>query len=329
LADAYARAATMPVGPPTPLAEWTVREPTDRSDPVPHEECACAPLHGPWRLLAASVRGKYHAHAGLWRDDAFAWGSAGPWTIVAVADGAGSAPLSRVASAVACAEGVRALQEKLPDLPAHGESAESLRTALTTAMLRAREAVRSEADKRRRPERDFHTTCLLLVHASGAGGDVIGALQVGDGAIGLYHDDGTCQVLGQADHGAYASETRFLTTPRIDEELERRTTVVVRLWPLSSSDEPRERRLRAIAVMTDGVADDFFPETTRLADLFDVKAIAELTAAQGEPLAGVLREAARDARDGRALVEWLRYEKRGSSDDRTLVLLHRVEGDAA
>jgi hypothetical protein len=27
--------------------------------------------------------------------------------------------------------------------------------------------------------------------------------------------------------------------------------------------------------------------------------------------------------DGRALAEWLQYEKRGSSDDRTLVVLYR------
>ncbi len=54
---------------------------------------------------------------------------------------------------------------------------------------------------------------------SSPAGDVVGAVQVGDGAVGLYHEDGTCLVLGEADHGAYASETRFLTTPRIDEGL--------------------------------------------------------------------------------------------------------------
>ena len=318
LADAYARpSAARTPGPPPARAEWGVREPADRSDPAPHEECVFVRREGPWRLLAASVRGKYHAHAGLWRDDAFAWGSAGPWTVLVVADGAGSAPLSRVASAVACAEGVRALKEKTADLPPGPEAAERLRAALAAAVIRAREAVRSEAEKRGRPEREFHTTCLLVVHAAAPEADVVAALQVGDGAVGLYHDDGTCMILGEADHGTYASETRFLTTPRIDEGLERRAVVAVRAG------------VRAVAVMTDGVADDFFPEKTRLAELFGADAVRGLAAARGGPTPGVLRGPARDPREGQALVEWLRYEKRGSSDDRTLILLFRAEGDAA
>jgi hypothetical protein len=31
----------------------------------------------------------------------------------------------------------------------------------------------------------------------------------------------------------------------------------------------------------------------------------------------------KDPRDGQALLDWMRYEKRGSSDDRTLVLMYR------
>ena len=165
LADAYARPGrSLPVGPPPAQAEWMVREPAERSDPVSHEECLFTHRDGPWRLLAASVRGKYHAHAALWCDDAYAWGSAGPWTVLAVADGAGSAPLSRIAAAVACAEGVRALKEKTADLPPEPEAAERLRAALAVAVLRAGEAVRSEAERRGRPEREFHTTCLLVIH---------------------------------------------------------------------------------------------------------------------------------------------------------------------
>ncbi len=81
--------------------------------------------------------------------------------------------------------------------------------------------------------------------------------------------------------------------------------------------------------MTDGVADDFFPEKTRLTELFGADAVEGLTTAHGGPLAGVLRDPCRDPREGQALIEWLRYEKRGSSDDRTLVLLYRAEGGAA
>src|SRR5205085_7113829 len=77
------RRPARPPDPPPARAEWAVREPINRSDQVPHEEYVFARREGPWRLLAASVRGKYHAHTALWRDDSFAWGSAGPWTVLA------------------------------------------------------------------------------------------------------------------------------------------------------------------------------------------------------------------------------------------------------
>ena len=38
---------------------------------------------------------------------------------------------------------------------------------------------------------------------------------------------------------------------------------------------------------------------------------------------GVLRAVVGEPRDGQALADWLQYEKRGSSDDRTLALLFR------
>ena len=147
---------------------------------------------------------------------------------------------------------------------------------------------------------------------------MVGAFQVGDGAVGLYHDDGTCVILGEADHGAYASETRFLTTPRIDEGLESRAVVAVPTWAPSRRHDDRRRRRRLLP------GEDAAGGIVRRATPF-----AGLTDAQGGPLPGVLRGPARDPREGRALVEWLRYEKRGSSDDRTLVLLFRVEGGAA
>jgi hypothetical protein len=319
LASAYARSAaskaSAPMAPAAPPV-WEVREPLDSSDPVPHEACTSAERGGGWRLLAASVRGKLHAHSALWRDDAFAWEAVAPWTVIAAADGAGSAPLARVAARVACAEGVRALKEALagrtPDCGA--EQARRLREVLAEAARQAQQGVRREAANRGRPERDFYTTCLLVVHAPAPDGDVIGVLQVGDGAVALYAD-GECTVLGEADHGAYSSETRFLTTPHIEAEFAQRAVVAV------------SQGLRAVAVMSDGVSDDFFPEKKRLVELFDAAVIRDLADPRGGAVAGVLRGPARDPQEGRALIEWLRYEKRGSSDDRTLVLLYRGEGE--
>jgi hypothetical protein len=75
--------------------------------------------------------------------------------------------------------------------------------------------------------------------------------------------------------------------------------------------------------MTDGVADDFFPEKQRLVELFEGAPIRDLRTPEGQPLRGVLHGITADPRDGAALAGWLQYQKRGSSDDRTLVLLYR------
>jgi hypothetical protein len=79
--------------------------------------------------------------------------------------------------------------------------------------------------------------------------------------------------------------------------------------------------------MTDGVADDFFPEAERLAALFDGNPVLDLEASQGRALRGVVHEVLDNPRDGQALAEWLQYQKRGSSDDRTLLLLYRQGAD--
>jgi hypothetical protein len=79
--------------------------------------------------------------------------------------------------------------------------------------------------------------------------------------------------------------------------------------------------------MSDGVSDDFFPETKRLLELFNGNPIQELKTKKGEPVWGVMHKdkgIVKNPLDGKALLDWLRYEKRGSSDDRTLVLMYRT-----
>jgi len=329
LANAYAQAARAAAAPPPIPAEtvaaasWRVLEPPESTDPTLHQVWKLSRRHEAWTLVGASVRGRLHAHNALWRDDAFTWNGVDAWTCIAVADGAGSAPLSRVGAATACTEGVRALSTGLAGwqpavenggLPSQ-DALRQLRTNLVDAGRQALAGIRAQAAQRGRSLRDFHTTYLLVAHTPLGDADLIGALQVGDGAIAMYTDSGECRILGDADHGAYSSETRFLTTPGIEEEFEGRTAFAL------------PRGLRAVALMTDGVADDFFPEAQRLIDLFEGDPIADLKtpgdAPAGPGVRGLCRGLLAAPGDGRALADWLQYEKRGSSDDRTLVLLYR------
>jgi hypothetical protein len=314
-------AAPAPAAPVAP--EWKVLEPADQSDPVPHEVSELAVTETGWNLLAASVRGKLHAHKALWRDDAYQWGCAGPWTVVALSDGAGSARLARVGARVACAQAVATVKEALGQLhltpaadatPTAAEQ-ERLRHVLIDGAVQARAALVSEANRRRCPLRDLNATFLLLAHTPYGGGAFLGAVQVGDGAIGVFTEDDCCHLLAGADHGQYSGETCFLTTPGVEEQLAPRVRFAF-----------FKKVVRALAVMCDGVSDDFFPEERRLIELFNGSPVQELKTRQGESVWGVLHKSrgiVHNLQGGRALLDWLRYEKRGSSDDRTLVLLYR------
>ncbi|MBT9142129.1 MAG: hypothetical protein DDT32_00602 [Syntrophomonadaceae bacterium] len=312
-----------PPEPPAPLPKpvWKVLEPEDQSDPVPHEICELKVRNIEWNIVSASVRGKLHAHKGLWRDDSFAVDWVDNWTIIAVADGAGSAKLSRVGSSVACNSAVSSLKLLLEDFVLSRRSGDApsesdfhrLRAFMVHAAGEGRNAVVREAHKRQSLLKYLNTTLLLAVHAPWGEKDLVFSIQVGDGVIGVYAGDGSCTVLGIADHGEFSAETVFLTsgTELAKKPLDQRIIFTIK------------QNVRCIAVMSDGISDDFFPEEKQLIELFNGNPIKELRTRQGDAVLGVMHNVVKNPRDGETLKEWLGYEKKGSSDDRTLVLMYR------
>ena len=305
--------------PPVIKPQWKVLEPEDQSDPVEHEVCEIADRNEQWKIMAASVRGKLHAHKALWREDAYAYGWVDDWTMIVVSDGAGSAKLSRIGARIACDESMKELENLLrgwtPAVDENGIPPEAellrLRSFLIMAARNALDGVTREAQTRDISVRLMHATLLLMVHIPLGENDMVAAIQVGDGAIGIYSKDGSCTLLGVADHGEYSSETRFLTTPHIEREFEQRVLFSFK------------KDILCLAAMCDGVSDDFFPENKRLIELFEGDPIPGMETKDGEPVRGVMHQVVRDPQDGQALRDWLRYEKKASSDDRTLVLMYR------
>ena len=84
---------------PVPPAEPDPHPESDALERLTPEEC---------RLLAARVRGKKHKHEGTNCDDWYVVATAGPWTIIAVSDGAESRKLC-VRCRASCQEAVRLL----------------------------------------------------------------------------------------------------------------------------------------------------------------------------------------------------------------------------
>jgi serine/threonine protein phosphatase PrpC len=303
-------------------AEWKELEPQDQTDdPVEHIAKEHLDNLNGWSAIAASVRGKLHAHNGLWRDDSFKIATNGPWTIIAVADGMGSAPKSRVGSRMACETAVEYLLSELNGyaLQASGNSEsrpeqddlEKIHKHLMECAQHAKDSIEKIASDRNLDPKHFATTLLVCIHCPWGDLDFTAAIQLGDGCIAALHDQGdTATLLTEADHGEFSSETRPLTENNIEREFSFRIKTSF-------------NRLRCIAIMTDGISDDFFPEEKRIIELFTGSQIAGLTAKDGSPVEGIMKSVLPKPIPEEALLGWMTYNKKQSADDRTLALLFK------
>ncbi len=279
-----------------PVSKWRVREPEDTSDPVEPIAHDSRIAEG-WHLFGASRRGKSHAHAGTYREDAFSMAIGKhrknqSWWALTVADGAGSCPLSRVGANLA----VGTVCESLLQADRTGTAwLERLNVAVSEALTTLRE----ESDRRECDLKDLSCTLLVLLFSwdRNFNGGFSSAFQAGDGLIACVDSGGFMEPMGSPDSEAFAGATHFLNSDYVKETWDSRFEHLVFL------ESPA-----GFLVMSDGVADDLVPYETN------------------GPI--IVREliGIRDVDDpGRDLVEVLAYEKRGSFDDRTLVCALRSD----
>lgn len=282
---------------------WLELEPPpELSDRVPHTLTAHVfpeTEGNGWHMIAASRRGKMHAHKALFREDAFAMGQVNHWQIMVVADGGGSCPLARVGSQLAATTAVKTifeqLKEEIPQSPTPDPQSLA-KQALLAGVTQAYQTLVEESTKRQIRLRDLGTTFLCVVHLELVENQksLIGVVQVGDGLLAAQLADGSIKVLAEPDVGESAGSTLFLTSLPLETWLERVQVQIL--------DQP----IQLLAAMCDGVADDFIPFDRLLPKIFEY--LARLTDPP-EP--------------EQALLDLLKYEKRGSFDDRTLALLYK------
>ncbi len=161
-----------------------------------------------WRVAAASVRGVSHARSEQPCQDAHAVAVLSNGAlVVAVADGAGSAAMSEVGSALAAETAVAAIATA-QELPA-ATDATGWQNLLTEALRLAQLRLETEAERREVDLNALATTLLLAVATSTA----TAVIQVGDGAIVVGDADGGARALTFPLHGEYANTTVFLTGP--------------------------------------------------------------------------------------------------------------------
>ena len=275
-------------------------------------------------IVAASKRGRSHAHEGKARDDDFKLyhNAENGWYVIAVADGAGSAKYSRKGSEVACntcvehcvkaLEAPEELETAIVELSKAEEGA-SNRTISTLiyniiggAAHKAHRAITDMAAANEDQTRDYSTTLLLAICKKFDFGWFVASFWVGDGAMCIYDKERQyLRVLGTPDGGEYAGQTRFLTMKEIftPESLMSRLKYSI------------EKDFTALMLMTDGISDPFFETDANVNriekwnDLWDsINAEVELTDDNSE--------------SQYQLLKWLDFWSPGNHDDRTIAILY-------
>lgn len=319
---------------PDPAAIWK-NLPSNQEDPYwkPDTDKIALPTPGAF-IVAASVRGRSHAQEGLFRDDEFriSFESTTGWHFLTVADGAGSAKLSRRGSHLACAHALKHLEEQLRmeaeeqgkptiakqaanDFMTEDQARSLAYNWLGGAAHSALKAITDEASAQEPPRipKEYATTLLLSAARQTQQGWIVLSFGIGDGGIGLLKRDGSVQVMSTPDSGEFSSETIFLTSKN--------------LWMTTAGISQRLHvalvpDFHALVLMTDGITDPLFPTEVSLGDK-DVwlDFWTELwKQAQITP---------DNAQASDELLKWSDFYSKGNHDDRTIALLlpHELKPD--
>lgn len=247
-------------------------------------------------IVGGRVRGKKHKHEGTNCDDWFEFAASGPWTIMAVSDGGGSYKFSRIGARISSQTVVARLVASLSGLEfaelgalaaaakpeefpvvvekyralVGGAIKSAMRDALQQVLKRIGElnsgleyhSQASGGSLKPLTLRDFYATLLVAVHvplqvAEKTYSFVMGC-GCGDGMIGVISKSAdpakACTLLMKADSGDFSGETEFLNEKALQDD-----AVQSRLYPALFGE------LRALILMTDGVADDYFPNNPGIA----------------------------------------------------------------
>ncbi len=318
---------------PDPRSLW-LNKPSDQTDPYWKPDCALQFLKVESTglllkterkdVVAASQRGRSHAHEGIYRDDDFGmdYNKNTNWYVIAVADGAGSCKASRKGSQIACETVVSVSKQQLEiqhkdfehlirELKRDGSDVnrkkmgDALYGILGTAVFRAYKNIEEEALNSGKQTKDFSTTLIVSICKKFKFGWFVAAFWVGDGGIGIYHQKSRfLRVLGESDGGEFAGQTRFLTMPEITQPAE--------LYRRLRFDIVED--FTALILMSDGITDPKF-ETD--ANLLKIEKWDELW----NDLSKEVEFRDNNEKSAEQLLKWLDFWSPGNHDDRTIAIL--------
>jgi serine/threonine protein phosphatase PrpC len=220
---------------PDPKSLWK-NLPNDKNDPYWKEDdvTVFGPL-GDRHILVSSKRGRSHANIGSFREDDFAFRDLNNgWSIVVVADGAGSARISRKGSAMACSGIVDYFMEK-HSIESMGEFDELLQqhqagqgedtqkqltrfvyNNLGKAAFHVHKQLEGFAKNEGVQLKDLSTTLIFTLFKKYNTGYAFLSFGVGDCPMAVLNKDVSGVILlNWIDVGEFGGGTRFITMPEI------------------------------------------------------------------------------------------------------------------
>jgi len=278
------------------------------------------------KITVVSKRGRSHAHEGKFRDDDFAVDELfGGWSIVSVADGAGSAIMAREGSRLATIsvnrffsseEILKGIEKNIEtvyntsELSKQSKARENIIRLMYEGVLYVYHTLDQAATEHSFSIKDFHTTLIFALIKKFDFGYVILTFGVGDCPINLISQDfSEVKLLNQMDVGEFGGGTRFITMKEI------------------FSDDPASRfgitcvnDFSYLVLMTDGIYDPKFMTESKLENIDSWKTFFNDLAGNNDDRVKV--DFINDIHIDQQLLTWTDFWSRGNHDDRTLAIIY-------
>lgn len=283
-------------------------------------------------IVVTSKRGRSHANVGSFREDDFAiknFEKSG-WSIICVADGAGSASLSRRGSYLSCNTIIKYFEENLSlehliefdkTLLNHhtNKDEESIKKIshfvynnLSKAAHFTHKEIEKEAFNSEKPLKDFHSTLIFALVKKYDFGYAILTFGVGDCPIGLLNKDLTeIKLMNWLDVGEYGGGTRFITMPEIFQSDKFSSRFGFKLVEDFSY----------LMLMTDGIYDPKFVVEANLEKIEKWKEFIKDLKGNNEDKS-IVEFKSDNLEIADQLSKWIDFWSPGNHDDRTLAIIY-------
>lgn len=299
------------------------------------------------KIVVSSKRGRSHQNVGSFRDDDFAFKNFedSGWGVVVVSDGAGSSPLSRKGSNLACNEVIKYFEDiilpnkelenfenvfknfiKTKDETEFESAKNEVKKVLYKASLHVHNEINNLANKtvESNPEilktknvkynsEFFHATLIFTAVKKIKDNYLILTFGVGDCPIGIMNKEKTeARLLNWLDVGEFGGGTRFITQPDIFHSNER---------PMSTRFNIHvQKDFSFLFLMSDGIYDPKFEVEANLEKTEKwLEFIADL---EGENEDNINLEFNSEIEVvEKNLNTWMDFWSKGNHDDRTLAII--------